>query len=161
MKRLFLMCSALILYASAFTQALSPVAIAAAGKSLTGANITLEYTLGEIATSSLSTGSDFLSQGFNQPYIVITILEQFQENYPIAVYPNPIEQFVTVEIENDEFVELRVFDVLGQQVFDPVLFSQKMTLDLQPLANGPYLMRIQRLGGEQLKTFTLFKRSTF
>lgn len=161
MNRLFLIFSGLALCASSFAQTLSPTVVASAGKSFTGVNVDLVFTLGEVATSSLSAGGDFLSQGFNQPNIVITSLEQFQENYSIVVYPNPIEQFVTVEMAVDEWAELWMFDALGQEVFYPVQFTRKTILDLRSLSDGPYLMRIQRLGGEPLKTFFLIKRSTF
>ncbi len=149
------------LYAAVHAQTLAPVVIASAGKSLTGGNLGMEYTVGEVATSTLTMGSDHLTQGFNQPKITITALDPKPQNDGIVVYPNPTEEFVTVECGVEEELLVSVHDALGQTVIRATFFSQKTTLDLHSFANGPYLLTVTRQNGEPVKSFSIIKRSTY
>jgi hypothetical protein len=48
-------------------QSLSPSVIASAGSSFTSAQFSMDYTLGETFVTTLSNGSNILTQGFHQP----------------------------------------------------------------------------------------------
>ena len=50
-----------------FAQSLSPSVIASAGSSFTSAQFSMDYTLGETFVTTLSNGSNILTQGFHQP----------------------------------------------------------------------------------------------
>ncbi|MEY3441864.1 MAG: hypothetical protein RLZZ519_145, partial [Bacteroidota bacterium] len=88
----------------------------------------MEFTIGEVATSTLTAGSDALTQGFNQPEIEIVAVEEFIDVYTIQLYPNPTEQFITVETNSEEELQVEVFDALGKKVIDPHMFNQKVAL---------------------------------
>src|SRR5687768_17317651 len=61
-----------ILFANA--QSLSPKVIASSGGFYTSGGVTLSWTLGETFTTTLSSPNNILTQGFQQPYIKVTIL---------------------------------------------------------------------------------------
>lgn len=161
MKKLFLIFCTIAFYAAVHAQSLAPVVVASAGTNLAGANGGMEYTVGEVATSTLSVSGNTLTHGFHQPKIVITAIEDPQGNQDLVVYPNPTEQFVTVENRSDEDMIVHLYDALGQTVIEATPLAQKTTLDLHSLSNGTYLLMVTRQNGEQLKNFSLIKRSTF
>jgi hypothetical protein len=69
MEKLFLLLLS-FLSLSLFAQTLSPTVISSAGGYSTGTTVTLSWTLGELATETLSTGSITLTQGFQQPSVL-------------------------------------------------------------------------------------------
>lgn len=72
MKKVFLPLLSLMAL-GLFSQTLSPVIVSSAGGYATGATASLSWTLGEIATETLSNGSYILTQGFQQPVEGLTI----------------------------------------------------------------------------------------
>jgi hypothetical protein len=72
MKTLFKLLSFAII-CSAQAQSLSPTVIASSGGYSTGTDVSLSWTLGEIATETYSNGSYILTQGFQQPVESIVI----------------------------------------------------------------------------------------
>lgn len=72
---------------------------------------------------------------------------------PSKVYPNPTNDFITIELENElKFEIIEVFDAQGKRVmgqkFDS--FSGKYQLDVSRLPAGNYLIRAVENGGKIL-----------
>ena len=143
-----------------YAQTLSPQVVASAGRNLSGASGGMDFTIGEVATSTLTAGSDVLTQGFNQPNIVIVAIEEFTDVYTISLYPNPTDQFVNVVTNSDDELQVHVYNALGQLVIDSEVFTNKLTLDIHAISNGVYQMHITRKTGEPVKNYSLVKRST-
>lgn len=161
MKKLLLIFGGIAGFSSVYAQTLTPEVFASAGKNLSGANGGMDFTIGEVATSSLTAGSNALTQGFNQPNILIVAIEEFVDIYTINLYPNPTEQFVNVTTNCEDELQVHVYNGLGQLVLDSEVFTQKLTLDIHSISNGVYQLHITRRNGEPVKTYSLFKRSTF
>lgn len=70
-KILFFVC--LMVVNTVQTQSLSPSVIASSGDYSTGTDVSLSWTLGEIATETFSNGGFTLTQGFQQPVTGVTI----------------------------------------------------------------------------------------
>lgn len=141
-------------------QTLTPEVFASGGTQLSGTNGQIEYTVGEVVTATLTGNSEVLTQGFNQPEIVIVAVEEWQPSYTIQCYPNPTEQYVKVHTDSDEVLQVQVIDALGQVVIAKLPFEREVVLDLQAMTNGTYIVSVTRQDGAALKNFTLFKRST-
>ena len=79
-------------------------------------------------------------------------------------YPNPFNPSTTIEfsIPNSEFVTLKIYNILGQEVATLVSGklipgNYKYTWDAESLANGVYLYRIQAGNFHQVKKMMLLK----
>ncbi len=70
---LLLTLSLLLLGFSIFAQSIEREVVASSGDYYEGANISLSWTLGEIATETYDNGSNILTQGFQQPDITVRI----------------------------------------------------------------------------------------
>lgn len=159
MKKLLLIFGGIAGFSAMHGQTLTPDVIASSGSTLTGTSISTEFTIGEPLTSTLTAGSNVLTQGFHQPNIVITAIDPWIDVFSFQVYPNPSDQFVTIETTSDHAFSARVYDALGQLVLENTDFTHKTTFDMQWLSNGPYLLNVTRSNGKPVKNFTLVKQS--
>ena len=148
------------MWAVASGQTLSPEVFASAGTSMIGANGGLEFTIGEVVTTTLPSGGGSLTQGFQQPNIILVGVEEFIDVYTINLYPNPVQQFVTIETNSDEELQAKIYNAHGQLVIDHKVFTQKAVLNLDGIADGPYFLHITRLSGEAVKNFSIIKTAT-
>jgi hypothetical protein len=64
------------------------------------------------------------------------------ENSPIKVYPNPAFDILYVVNENQQNMQISMFDFLGREVLNQNVFGQ-VQLDMSKLPAGIYNMRIQ------------------
>lgn len=160
MKKLLLLLGVVGL-SNIYAQSLTPQVIASSGTSFSNASSRLEFTIGEVATSSLTAGGNTLTQGFHQPEIRFTSIENYGNDFVFTLYPNPTEQFVTVESTKEDNMQLHVFDLNGKAIMVSSVFQQKITVDLQTLAAGSYVLRITTKEGMPLHSYTVIKKSNY
>lgn len=61
----------------------------------------------------------------------------------IAVYPNPAHNFITVEyMDLKNPTDVKIYNVLGQNVLQTNITSQLSTIDLSDLTSGIYLLQV-------------------
>jgi hypothetical protein len=161
MKQLLLLCAGVSGAACLSAQSLSPQVIASAGNSFSTASARIEFTIGEVVTSSLTAGGNTLTQGFHQPEIHFASFENYTNDYVFTLYPNPTEQFVTVESTKRDDMQVHVYDALGQAIQVSSVFQEKITIDLQTLAAGNYVLMIATKSGKPLHSYTVIKKSTY
>jgi hypothetical protein len=160
MKKLLLIFGGIAGFSALHGQTLSPEVVASAGTKLSGSSISTEFTIGEVLTSTLTANNNVLTQGFHQPNIVIVGIDPWVDTYSFSVYPNPSDQYVTIETNDDHALQARIYNDLGQLVLESSDFTHTLTLNMEAIANGPYLLQVTRVNGEPVKNFTLVKRST-
>src|SRR4051812_9015968 len=73
MKRIYIFVL-LFICIQAGAQSLSPKVIASAGGYFTSANASLSWTLGETMGQTFTNGNNVLTQGFQQPYVTVSLL---------------------------------------------------------------------------------------
>ena len=116
-------------------QSIERQVIGAAGTTLVGNELLLDYTLGEIAINTIHTEDVILTQGFHQlPYAVITIDPDPPTVF--SLYPNPTSGLVIIEGEGIQQTEL--YSISGQKVFQ----TQENRFDISHLSSGVYLVKI-------------------
>jgi len=79
--------------------------------------------------------------------------QDFLSETNIALYPNPANTKVTINLKESIEADLRVFDMLGKLVFyeADVSISNEHTLDISELNNGIYFIRINSEKGAVTK----------
>ncbi|MDI1354610.1 MAG: S8 family serine peptidase [bacterium] len=60
----------------------------------------------------------------------------------LVVYPNPAKNEVSVDMKEQTF-ELRLYDYLGQVLFEKQVITGSCKLDLSPFAKGVYLIEVE------------------
>jgi len=73
MKKIYLLLSMILVYATVFSQSLSPTLVGSAGDETDNATYQTSWSIGEAITQTASAGSYILTQGFQQGFSPITI----------------------------------------------------------------------------------------
>ncbi|HZV70834.1 MAG TPA: T9SS type A sorting domain-containing protein [Saprospiraceae bacterium] len=157
MKRLLILPVVLFWMISIHAQALSPEVVATAGTSFSSPTETLDFTIGEMMTSSFRDGSIILTQGFHQPEILFVSIEKPDPEISFSLFPNPTERMITIESAKEEMLQVRIYDSVGKTVATTAFFRKKITLDLQTLISGYYIMAISNASGKHLISYTFMK----
>ena len=125
-----------------------------------GSGAGMDFTIGEPLTTTVTSSGAGLSQGFHQPRFTIVAVEDHLEDFAITVYPNPVNDYVTVECSRDEEMRVYLFDANGKALLTTGVFTRKTRLDMQNVANGPYMMRITTPTGVPIKSYSIVKTTT-
>ncbi len=141
----------------AAAQSLTPTVVASSGGFATSASGSLSYTTGEMTmVKTFTNGTNTLTQGFQQSdsSLAIGIINPSGGyDNAVALYPNPATTglWFAWEFAAAGKVEVKVFDLLGQQV--AVAFTgdyaggkEAHPLDCRSLAAGNYLLTVQYTG---------------
>lgn len=156
MKKLISLFVAIFLTSSiGFSQvaSLSPSVIASAGNYSEAGNISLSWTLGEIAVSTLTEGNLILTQGFQQSYLDggdTTGIDLNPIDWQILAYPNPVRDELKIQFNliepTDFWVEIQ--DVTGR------MLSQKQYKEIHPGDIIPVSMSTYKYGVYFFRVFT-------
>jgi type 1 fimbria pilin len=158
MKRTFLVFISLCGATYVSSQSLTPQVIASSGNSFSSGSAQIEFTIGEVATTSLTAGGNTMTQGFHQPEISYSSLQDFNDAYQFTLYPNPTEQFITVQSSIDDTKQIRLYDAVGKEIMITPVFNDRITVDLQTLAAGSYVFYITTEHGKPLHSYTVIKK---
>jgi len=89
-------------------------------------------------------------------YIEVFVFDGINENLNnnhLTLYPNPATNTITLEADND-LKEIEVFDISGKSVLQKqAQSSNKITLNIEMLPNGIYLVKANTTQGVLLKKF--------
>ena len=132
-------------------QKASPTVLASAGDISHGQHITLEWTLGELATNTIKHPNGMLTEGFHQPILQVedvSLPEPVQSEYAdnadltIHVFPNPVTATLWIDVEAtlEKTAMLLLLDAQGQMVTQQLinLYTGKHELDMQAYPAGMY-----------------------
>ncbi len=164
MKHSFL--SLLLIAGLAFfsqAQSLIPEVIASAGDIFTSKNGSLSWTLGEAVIETISSESSLLTQGFQQSFLQILKVDSPEDpNVDISVYPNPVNDVLTIEItslENDPQIQLELFDFVGQRIYVETIETQthKEQLDVSRFSSSLFVLRVVNLNSHLTESFKIHK----
>lgn len=166
-KLLFLACGmSFTTLGFAQSQKLSPDILSPGGGINETRSGTIEWTLGEIAVSTVNTPSAMYTQGYNQP-LLLQRLSSVNSNtdkvslFNVTVFPNPTTTQLTVHVDSkiDSKVTIQLLDLNGKQLSLEVSGSmnENKTLDLTKYTAGLYLLRITDAAGLPIETFKISK----
>jgi len=153
MKKKLLPIGVFLLAASANAQEV----ISSQGNSYSNATHTIDYTIGEPVTATVSNGTNDLTQGFHQTNVTITRIEDLDVNISVNLFPNPTSEFVNLTVEKFDGVTLRLFDVAGKQLKQVPLNSTQTSISVLEYAEGTYLLTLENKASKKIKTFKIIK----
>ncbi len=142
-------------------QSISPEVIASAGTHFTGSNAQLSWTIGEPVITTVSNGSNIITQGFHQTLLNVTAIEE-QSNAGISVnvYPNPVSDLLNISFTNNlKDLQLELFDMNGKLLQANKIGSAQGTaqVSMAEYARANYLLRIYAIDGSANYTYKIEK----
>ncbi len=151
-----------VLWTNCLSQSLSHQVLVPGAGLATDGKITLSQTIGEVMVKATGDFYYLLTQGFQQPtfknHDTIDIIKG------VRVFPNPVSDFVTIEIIGDEARTYRIdfLDLTGR-----TLISSKKTFgndywyreqyNVREMVSGFYMIRIMSEDGLFYRTFRIQK----
>jgi len=117
--------------------------IATAGGSANIGGTSIDWTIGELVTETVSTESFILTQGFHQGEVLEIITSLDIEQVKVTVFPNPTASQLQVELNDFTDVEFHLFDIKGDQVlFQSKPTHTRSTIDVSSYPSGIYMLEI-------------------
>lgn len=121
------------------------------GSYFNGSNVVIDYSAGEVAIATLSSGSNILTQGFQQPFSnsVVFIAQHPDDPVQVELYPNPVYDQINIVLSNAAYQNytIKVYDVVGQLLMEQEISADfdgqfKVSFNFHKLATGNYFIRI-------------------
>lgn len=131
--------------------------ISSSGTSLSKGSFVVDFTLGECVIQTYSTPSLYLTQGFHQPQLIVTTLnEKINQELSVSVYPNPASDHVILRADNPEGLSYVLFDISGKKIEQKQLESDKTEISFNGFEAATYFIKVID-DKEELKLFQIIK----
>ena len=130
-------------------QSLTPEVQASSGDFYTGGGVTLSWTLGETVTETYSNPSNVITQGFQQPDVTVTKIEEANAGINVVVFPNPSAGQLNVELTSvaSRKMQLELVDINGRLVHtqeaEVPAGVQTLTMNIASITAGHYVLRVK------------------
>lgn len=130
--------------------------ISAQGDSYSSGGYTIDFTIGETVTATVTDGTNDLTQGFHQTNWNFLGVEDFAPNYAAIIFPNPTSDILNITTSGFENVTYMLYDAQGKLVMQDVLSAEQTPIQVSHLAPGSYSLTLNNQT-QNLKTFKLIK----
>ena len=162
MKKLTLLLLGIFLFGFGFSQTKTLEVNPAAGDEFTADGVTLTWTIGEGVIETFSNNEMILTQGFQQPTLKVTLIEESEEiDFQLSVYPNPTHDFFNISIvsENEINYSAQLMDMSGKLLYSQNLKGKDITetVDLTNYSSSIYILRIIDNNGKFARTYKVQK----
>jgi len=135
-------------------QSIERQVVSSSGATLTQGGFTLDFTLGEMMTTTLEQG-DELCQGFQQVWAVVTAIGDWPAEMDIKVYPNPVIDILHVEVAAN--TNFQLIDLEGHVLMNQSIEAGEETLNVNGLSAGTYFIRFLDVVNRKERTFKMIK----
>lgn len=120
---------------------------ATAGSTVTSSSGSVSYTIGQVVYTTNSSSSGTVSQGIQYPYD-ISVITELPEGEDVAltftVYPNPVKDFLILEVPETEINHLSYYLIDGQGgvVNKQDISEEKTSISMLNAASGTYYVKV-------------------
>ncbi len=163
-KRIFFVLAAIFFSVCGFAQiALEPSVIASGGSYAENESMSISWTLGELATTTLSGGDMILTQGFHQPIDFGTGISTIELNWGITAYPNPVADELNIRFDIDRTRDfwIEIQDVTGRvlslEQHKEVFPADVLQINTSNFTYGVYFLKVFTLDREQSQVLSIRK----
>jgi hypothetical protein len=135
-------------------------AVVSAGNFHENENLSISWSLGEVAIETFVAGDLVLTQGFQQPTITVVSVEDLPGfDLQVKAFPNPATDILNILIENanEQTVSFRLYDMSGRVLISDKMHSLSRQLSFSEYESGVYFLQMQ-LEGEPAKIFKIVKK---
>ena len=133
--------------------------IAIAGSTDQNSQISMSWTLGELAINQFENNSISVSEGFHQVDQEGVPIEDLLPVFgQIKVFPNPTTHSLQIEREyGSETLYALLTDINGQVILIRDIYELAANVDLSSLASGLYILRLSD-GSKRFQNYRIQKR---
>ena len=133
----------LLLFSTSVYSQNSEQFIGSSGGDYTNSQAQLSFTLGEVVVETISSSGNMLTQGFQQPNLILTTLIDNSDFEGLNVYPNPFEDILYIEQRVQNEIQISLIDIAGRVVQKYEVSKKKSLLDFSNTTSGQYFLIIK------------------
>ena len=159
MKKLFLFITFLAAGFPTWCQLQPQQVVASSGGSGQNGNTDMEWTMGEPVIATFSSGDVMLTQGFQQPELMVTAVKANNDLlFTVEAYPNPTGDLLMIRIENEKLQDFKyvLYDVNGKVLEKKGLAGTVTGIGMNNHPAGVYLLKITQ-SEKEIKMFEIVK----
>lgn len=127
------------------------------GETYTNNTATIDFTIGEVISTTGTDGTNDITQGFHQSNWTLLGLEDYSSSLQVNIFPNPTEDIINIQSNAFENIRFTLYDTQGKIVKQNKLFGKKTVIHVQELAPGNYSLVLHD-ENQNLKVFKLNKQ---
>jgi hypothetical protein len=161
MKKQILIFIYLVFCSLAWGQNTASPSVYSSGGSASGSfsTNTIQWTIGETIIGAGQTGSNKVTNGFNQTISVTVGIEELQslETLGVKVFPNPVSNSLSVELTGNNLYKAVVYNIEGKIVSTSILKTGTNQVDCSTLSAGNYLLKFSNNENTISKTVKIQK----
>lgn len=132
---------------------------ATSGGNYTGSTYSISYTLGEPVIRTLTSTNLMVTQGFHQPRLIVTALNEIMDlSVIIKAYPNPATDFVHLETSGNlsPGSTFQLYSMNGSLIEERKIDGLLTEISFETLISSTYILKvIQR--SQTIKIFKIIK----
>lgn len=121
------------------SQTISPTLISNGGTYHKNENISIHWSVGEVAVQTYKTSDVTLTEGFYQGVLLVTPTKEVYNTF-FTIYPNPTSEKLFISSAEAQISEVQIFDIKGSLIYRTNQLSDGMDVTTFPC--GTYLIRI-------------------
>jgi hypothetical protein len=167
MRQKKLKLSAILLLGLGLTGLQAQESINTTGGNASGSGGTVSYSVGQVMYNTHTGTNGSVAEGVQQPYeisVVIGIEEAKDINLLLSAFPNPTDDYLTLEIQS--IVQTQYFaslyDLNGKLLQKIPIINQLTRIEMNNLAPATYFLKVtvktQDFASQEIKTFKIVKR---
>lgn len=127
-----------------FSQDIPQHVIGSAGDHHSNETADVSWTVGEVATATLSNSTAILTQGFQQGNLTVSNLaERDMADFLLRAYPNPVMDILILETDEKHHI-YQVINMRGEVVLNGKITSVMQEIDFTDLPIGIYLLSVDQ-----------------
>jgi hypothetical protein len=131
--------------------------ISSSGGAFENSSGSISFTIGECIIGTHSSTGSMLTQGFQQPKLVIIGISPVHQNtMDIIVFPNPAGEYVILKTDHFQGLSYTLCDLNGKIISRGGIFSTETEIDFNILEPSTYLLRVDR-NETLIRTFKIQK----
>lgn len=136
--------------------------VSSSGATITSSGGSLSYSVGQLVYHAYAGSNGSIGEGVQQSIVISVVTEPVVAgikniNIDLSVYPNPVTDWVTLDIENfDGHLTASLFDLNGIKLKAYPINGHQTIMDINDLKASIYLLRVNSDSGH-LKTFRIIK----
>lgn len=161
MKRLIILLFIDLLSFKVGAQNLNHEILSSSGETFKGTFIQIDWTLGELATSTIQSNLQ-ITQGFHQPHYLITNVSDIPDYIGnITVYPNPSSHLIYIKqnFKKNIFIKVLLTDLTGNVIWSKDNSGSEIIQieNISFLTSGTYYLHFLFNENKNSQTFKIIK----
>ena len=130
--------------------------VSSSGASFENSSGYLDFSIGELITSTLTSTSAVLTQGFHQTRLRTGVPVVSEPAIQMSVYPNPVSDRLILQVELPEGFDYLLYDSRGVLLDRGQILGEHTEIDFTTLAPAIYILRVTN-HKEEVRLFQIVK----